>query len=399
MDFYMKSFENFEYFTPTKVIFGKNAEQEIGTLIKTFGAKKVLIHYGGGSVIKSGLLDRVCASLTEAGIAYITLGGVVPNPRLSKVYEGIDLCRREQADFILAVGGGSVIDSAKAIGYGVANDGDVWDFYEKKRTASACLPIGAILTIAAAGSEMSNSSVITNEDGWLKRGYSNNLSRCKFAIMNPELTYTLPDYQTQSGCVDIMMHTLERYLNQSGNMEMTDGISETLLRTVMKNAKILKTDPNNYEARAEVMWAGSLSHNGLTGCGTDGGDWASHQLEHELGGMFDVAHGAGLAAVWGSWARYVFHDRIDRFAKLASNVLMLTPTNDPKQSALAGIEAMEAHFRSVGMPTSIHDLGIDLSEEQILTLADKCSFGRTRTIGIVRKLDTEDIANIYRMAK
>lgn len=399
MDFYMKSFENFEYFTPTKVIFGKNAEQEIGTLIKTFGAKKVLIHYGGGSVIKSGLLDRVCASLTEAGIAYITLGGVVPNPRLSKVYEGIDLCRREQADFILAVGGGSVIDSAKAIGYGVANDGDVWDFYEKKRTASACLPIGAILTIAAAGSEMSNSSVITNEDGWLKRGYSNNLSRCKFAIMNPELTYTLPDYQTQSGCVDIMMHTLERYLNQSGNMEMTDGISETLLRTVMKNAKILKTDPNNYEARAEVMWAGSLSHNGLTGCGTDGGDWASHQLEHELGGMFDVAHGAGLAAVWGSWARYVFHDRIDRFAKLASNVLMLTPTDDPKQSALAGIEAMEAHFRSVGMPTSIHDLGIDLSEEQILTLTDKCSFGRTRTIGIVRKLDTEDIANIYRMAK
>lgn len=395
----MKSFENFEYFTPTKVIFGKNAEQEIGTLIKTFGAKKVLIHYGGGSVIKSGLLDRVCASLTEAGIAYITLGGVVPNPRLSKVYEGIDLCRREQADFILAIGGGSVIDSAKAIGYGVANDGDVWDFYEKKRTASACLPIGAILTIAAAGSEMSNSSVITNENGWLKRGYSNNLSRCKFAIMNPELTYTLPDYQTQSGCVDIMMHTLERYLNQSGNMEMTDGISEALLRTVMKNAKILKTDPNNYEARAEVMWAGSLSHNGLTGCGTDGGDWASHQLEHELGGMFDVAHGAGLAAVWGSWARYVFHDRIDRFAKLAANVLMLTPTDDPTQNALAGIEAMEAHFHSVGMPTSIHDLGIDLSEEQIMTLADKCSFGRTRTIGIVRKLDTEDIANIYRMAK
>lgn len=395
----MKSFENFEYFTPTKVIFGKNAEQEIGTLIKTFGAKKVLIHYGGGSVIKSGLLDRVCASLTEAGIAYITLGGVVPNPRLSKVYEGIDLCRREQADFILAIGGGSVIDSAKAIGYGVANDGDVWDFYEKKRTASACLPIGAILTIAAAGSEMSNSSVITNENGWLKRGYSNNLSRCKFAIMNPELTYTLPDYQTQSGCVDIMMHTLERYLNQSGNMEMTDGISEALLRTVMKNAKILKTDPNNYEARAEVMWAGSLSHNGLTGCGTDGGDWASHQLEHELGGMFDVAHGAGLAAVWGSWARYVFHDRIDRFAKLAANVLMLTPTDDPAQNALAGIKAMEAYFHSVGMPTSIHDLGIDLSEEQILTLADKCSFGRTRTIGIVRKLDTEDIANIYRMAK
>ena len=202
---------------------------------------------------------------------------------MSKVREGIELCQREGVDFILAVGGGSVIDSSKAIGYGLTNEGDVWDFYAKKRTASACLPIGTILTISAAGSEMSDSSVITNEDGWIKRGYSSNYCRCKFAILNPELTYTLPDYQTQSGCVDIMMHTMERYLNHSTNMEMTDVISEALIRTVMKNSRILKQDPTNYEARAEVMWAGSLSHNGLTGCGTDGGDWASHQLEHELG--------------------------------------------------------------------------------------------------------------------
>lgn len=244
----------------------------------------------------------------------MTLGGVVPNPRLSLVYEGIGLCRKENVDFILAVGGGSVIDSAKAIGYGMANEGDVWDFYAKKRMPQGCLPLGVVLTIAAAGSEMSNSSVITKEEGWVKRGCNSDFARPRFAVMNPELTMTLPAYQTESGCVDIMMHTMERYLNQSENMELTDGISECLIRTVMKNARILLEDPRNYEARAEVMWAGSLSHNGLTGCGTDGGDWASHQLEHELGGMYDVAHGAGLAAVWGSWARYVMNARPDRFS-------------------------------------------------------------------------------------
>ena len=351
--------QNFNYYAPTRVVFGKGTENEVGKLIKEQNCKKVLVHYGGGSVIRSGLLDRVYTSLGAEGIAYTTLGGVVPNPRLSKVREGIELCQREGVDFILAVGGGSVIDSSKAIGYGLTNEGDVWDFYAKKRTASACLPIGTILTISAAGSEMSDSSVITNEDGWIKRGYSSNYCRCKFAILNPELTYTLPDYQTQSGCVDIMMHTMERYLNHSTNMEMTDGISEALIRTVMKSSRILKQDPTNYEARAEVMWAGSLSHNGLTGCGTDGGDWASHQLEHELGGMFDVAHGAGLAAVWGSWARYVYKDRADRFAKLAENVLMVPHDDTPEKTALAGIEAMEDYYRSVDMPTSLRELGIE----------------------------------------
>lgn len=390
--------QNFNYYAPTRVVFGKGSENEVGKLIKEQNCKKVLVHYGGGSVIRSGLLDRVYTSLGAEGIAYTTLGGVVPNPRLSKVREGIELCQREGVDFILAVGGGSVIDSSKAIGYGLTNEGDVWDFYAKKRTASACLPIGTILTISAAGSEMSDSSVITNEDGWIKRGYSSNYCRCKFAILNPELTYTLPDYQTQSGCVDIMMHTMERYLNHSTNMEMTDGISEALIRTVMKSSRILKQDPTNYEARAEVMWAGSLSHNGLTGCGTDGGDWASHQLEHELGGMFDVAHGAGLAAVWGSWARYVYKDRADRFAKLAENVLMVPHDDTPEKTALAGIEAMEDYYRSVDMPTSLRELGIEPTEEQIQELADKCSFQNTRTIGKVKVLNREDIAKIYRMA-
>lgn len=391
--------QNFEYYTPTKVVFGKDTETEAGRLIKEAGCKKVLIHYGSGSVKRTGLLERVIKSLEENGISYTTLGGVVPNPRLSKVREGIELCKKEGVDFILAVGGGSVIDSSKAIGYGVTNEGDVWDFYDRKRTAQACLPIGTILTIAAAGSEMSDSSVITNEDGLIKRGYSSNYSRCKFAIMNPELTYTLPPYQTQSGCVDILMHTMERYLNRSTNMEMTDGISEALMRTVLKNSKILKDEPRNYEARAEVMWAGSLSHNGLTGCGTDGGDWASHQIEHELGGMFDVAHGAGLAAIWGSWARYVYKERPERFARFAGNVLSIPHDDDEEKMALAGIEAMENYYRSIDMPTSIKELGIELTEEQILELADKCSFHTKRTIGKVKELNREQIAEIYRMAK
>lgn len=242
-------------------------------------------------------------SLDEAGISYVTLGGVVPNPRLSKVREGIELCRKEQVDFLLAVGGGSVIDSCKAIGYGLANpDTDVWNFFLRTETPKACLPVGVILTIAASGSEMSGSCVITNEEGWLKRSSArNDLCRPRFAILNPRLTYTLPQYQTESGCVDILMHTMERYFVNIETMEITDSISESLMQTVIYNSRILMKETDNYTARAEIMWAGSLSHNGLTGCGTGGGDWACHQLEHELGGTYDVAHGAGLAALWGSW--------------------------------------------------------------------------------------------------
>ena len=391
--------ENFQYYTPTKIIFGRGAEEQTGQLAAEQGCKKVLVHYGGGSVVRSGLLERIYRSLDAAGISYVSLGGVVPNPRLSLVYEGIRLARKEQVDFILAVGGGSVIDSAKAIGYGVANEGDVWDFYEKRRTAKACLPIGVVLTIAAAGSEMSDSSVITKEEGWLKRGYSSNYARARFAVMNPELTMTLPKYQTASGCVDIMMHTMERYFNRSENMEMTDGISEHLLRMVMKNAKILMNEPDNYQARAEVMWAGSLSHNGLTGCGTGGGDWASHQLEHELGGMFDVAHGAGLAAVWGSWARYVMDAAPERFAKFAVNVMGVEPEAEKLKTAQKGIEAMEDFYRALDMPVCIGDMGIELTEEQMRELTEKCSHFGKRTIGCIKKLDQEDMYQIYKEAR
>ena len=390
--------ENFVYYTPTKVVFGKGTERQAGELVKEQGCRKVLVHYGSGSVVRSGLLDRIYGSLTEAGVNYVSLGGVVPNPRLSLVREGIELCRKEGVDFILAVGGGSVIDSAKAIGYGVADGGDVWEFYEKKRKAAACLPIGAVVTIAAAGSEMSDSSVITNEEGWLKRGYSSDLGRPKFAVMNPELTMTLPRYQTASGCTDIMMHTMERYFCNCTTMELTDGFCEHLLRTVMKNAKILMNEPDNYEARAEVMWAGSLSHNGLMECGGPHGDWASHQLEHELGGMFDVAHGAGLAAVWGSWARYVMDADPARFARYAVNVMGVEPENSDTKTALRGIEATEDFFRSIGMPVCIKDLDIDPTDEQVHELAEKCSHFRKRTIGCMKKLDVDDMYRIYRNA-
>lgn len=391
--------ENFVYYTPTEVVFGKGTESQTGSLIRKYGGSKVLIHYGGGSAKRSGLLDRICESLDGEGISYVLLGGVVPNPRMSLAYEGIELCKKEKIDFILAVGGGSVIDSAKCIGYGVANEGEVWDFYEKKREIQACLPIGAVLTISAAGSEMSNSSVMTKEDGWLKRGSKSDLGRPRFAVMNPELTMTLPKYQTASGCVDIMMHTMERYFNQSDNMELTDGFCEHLIRTVMRNAQILMKEPENYEARAEVMWAGSLSHNGLMGCGTDGGDWACHQIEHELGGMFDVAHGAGLAAVWGTWARYVMDARPERFADFAVKVMGVDPAETQEETARRGIEAMEEFYRSIDMPVCIRDLGIDPTDEQLREMAEKCSHFRKRTIGCVKKLDVEDMYEIYYHAK
>lgn len=389
----------FEYFAPTKVVFGKETELEVGRLVKEQGSTKVLVHFGGESARKSGLLDRIGQSLSEAGIGYVMLGGVKPNPRLSLAREGIELGRKEGVDFLLAVGGGSVIDSTKCIGYGLANEGDVWDFYDRKRAAKGCMPIGAVLTIAAAGSEMSRSCVMTNEDGWLKRGYSTDYARCRFAVMNPELTYTLPAYQTASGCVDILMHTMERYFHTGEDTMLVDGMAEALLKTVMYNARILMKEPENYDARAQVMWAGSLSHNGLLSCGM-AEDWASHQLEHELSGMFDVAHGAGLAAVWGSWARYVYQDKPVRFAQYAERVLGISMDYDhPERTALAGIEATEQFFRELGMPVRIHELGIDLTEEQIQELAEKCSFFGKRTVGGFRVLQKEDMANIYRMAK
>ena len=390
---------NFNYYAPTKVVFGKGAEQKVGNLIKEQNCKKVLIHYGSGSARRSGLLDRIEAIFDKEGITYVELGGVVPNPRLSLVYEGIALCKKENVDFILAVGGGSVIDSAKAIGYGVANEGDVWDFFDFKRKPTACLPIGVVLTIAAAGSEMSGSCVITKEDGGMKRGCTTDYSRLKFAVLDPELTMTLPPYQTACGCTDILMHTLERYFTNGGNMEITDSIAEGLMRTVIENARILINDPKNYDARAEVMWAGSLSHNGLTGCGAVvGGDFASHALEHEIGGLFDVAHGAGLAAIWGSWARYVYKDCLPRFEKFAMNVMRVDPEGTADDVALRGIEAIEDFFRELKMPTSIHELGIDPTDEELKLMAHKCSIGCKGSKGSAKVLHEEDMYKIYKAA-
>ena len=390
----------FTYYTPTKVVFGKETEQQTGELVKAAGAEKVLIHYGSGSVIRSGLLDRVKETLCKEEIEYVELGGVVPNPRLSLVYEGIELAKREGVDFILAVGGGSVIDSAKAIGYGVANEGDVWDFYDRKRTADACVPIGVILTIAATGSEMSDSSVITKEEGWVKRGYNSDLCRPVFAIMNPELTMTLPDYQTACGCADILMHTMERYFTNGDQMEITDSMAEALLRTVMKNALILVNEPDNYDARAEIMWAGSLSHNGLTGCGSTDKDFATHGLEHEIGGMFDVAHGAGLTAIWGSWARYVYRDCLHRFSRFAVNVMQIDPKDKKEEMvALEGIEAMEEFFRKINLPVTMKELGIELTDEQIEELARKCSVACGGKKGSAKVLKESDMKIIYEMAR
>ena len=392
--------ENFEFYTPTKVVFGKNTVEQVGSLVAAQGCKKVLVHFGGKSAKASGLLDRVYASLDAAGIAYVSLGGVKPNPRLSLVREGIALCKAEGVDFLLAVGGGSVIDSAKAIGYGITNDNDVWDFYNMMAVPKACAPIGAVLTIAAAGSEMSNSSVITNDfDGDRKRACGNDLSRPRFAVMAPELTFTLPDYQTASGCADLLMHTMERYFTHIKDNDVTDELAEGLMRAVIKNALILREDPKNYNARAQVMWASSLSHNNLTGCGIIArGDWATHQLEHELGGMFDVAHGAGLAAMWGSWARYVMAEGVERFALFAHKVMGVTPTGDDAADAMAGVEAFEGLMRKLGMPTNLRELGVTPSEEQIKDLTYKCTFEGRRTIGQFKVLQAADIEAIYRMA-
>lgn len=390
---------NFEYYAPTRVVFGRGVEEKTGKLLRELGVSRVLIHYGGGSAVKSGLLDRVTACLDQAGIAHTSLGGVVPNPRLSKVREGAKLAREFGAELILAVGGGSVIDSSKAIGYAVAEpEHDVWEIYARQRVPKACLPVACVLTIAAAGSEMSNSSVITNEDTGEKRGYRNNLCRLKLAIMNPELTTSLPPYQTAAGCTDILMHTLERYFTQGGNMELTDQIAEGLMRTVMKNALTLRDDPSNYDARAEVMWASSLSHNDLTGLGADGMDFVSHGMEHELGGMFDVTHGAGLSAVWPAWARYVYKNCLPRFVKFAVNVMDIQPQVSDEATALAGIAALEDFFRSIHMPVTLRELGVEPTEEQILAMAASCARGAGGKKGTAKLLYEADMAEIYRRA-
>lgn len=392
--------KDFNYYAPTEVVFGENSEEQVAALVKKYGGTKVLVHYGGKSAERSGLLDKICGLLTDGGIAFKKLGGVVPNPRLSLVHEGIKLCREEGIDFILAVGGGSVIDSSKAIAYGVPYEGEVWDFYLGKDKATKMLPVACVLTIPAAGSEMSEASVITNEDGDVKLGYSNNLSRPKFAIMNPKRTFTLPPYQTAAGVTDMMMHTMERYFTKDDDMDLTTDIAEAMLRSMKDAIFAVLKNPEDYRYRAQIMWGGSLMHNGLTGCGvTD--DWATHQLEHELSGMFDVTHGAGLAAIWPSWARYVMHENLSRFVRFAVNVMDVpNDFTDPEGTALKGIEAMERFYHAIGMPINIKELiGKDITDEEIKEMTRKCSRNYQHTCGQLKVLKAEDMENIYKMAR
>lgn len=390
---------NFEFYNPTKVIFGKGAEALAGKEIKEMGGHKVLVHFGGNFLQENGTLDRVHQGLREAGLEYVDLGGVVPNPRLGLVKEGIRLCKEEGVDFLLPIGGGSAIDSAKGIGYGLVNDFPLEDLLLGKVTTNKIAPIGCISTIAATGSETSNSMVITIEDGMLKRSYNHDCARPKFAIMNPELTYTLPVYQTASGASDIMMHTMERYFTNTPDVDLIDRMAEGLLVSVREAAQVAVKEPDNYEARATLMWAGSLSHNGLTGTGRVS-DFASHKIEHELGGMFDVAHGAGLCAVWGSWARYVYKTNPARFAQFAVRVFNVAENfYDVDATALKGIEAWENWCRSIGMPTNLRELGVTPTDAQIEEMAEKCVSTGGGHVGFFQTLYKEDVVKIFEMAK
>jgi hypothetical protein len=392
--------KDFNFYTPTRVVFGKSSEEKIAELVMAYQPQKVLIHYGGGSAERSGLLDVVRNQLRQAGLDFVELGGVVPNPLLSKVQEGIALCKKENVDFILAVGGGSVIDSAKAIGYGVKYDGDVWDFWAGKSAPKECMPIGVVLTIPAAGSEMSSSCVITKDEGLIKRGINSDLCRCKFVVMNPERTYTLPPYQTAAGATDIMMHTMERYFSKYEDMTLTDAIAEALLRTVKDAALVVMEHPEDYRNRAQIMWAGSLAHNDLTECGTEK-DFATHRLEHELSALFGVTHGAGLAAIWPSWARYVKDKHLSRFVQFAVNVMGIeNDFSHPDETAEKGIRAIEEFYRKIGMPTNIRELlGREITADEIEEMVNKCSRGGAITLGAMEVLDTQAMRTIYEMAK
>ena len=393
--------KDFNYYAPTEVVFGKQSEEQVAALVKKYGGTKVLVHYGGKSAVRFGLLDKICGLLCDGGIEFVTLGGVVPNPRLSLAKKGIELCRQEGVDFILAVGGGSVIDSAKCIAYGVCMAEDVWDLYLGKADApKTMLPVASVLTIPAAGSEMSEASVITNEDGDVKLGYSNDMSRPKFAIMNPCRTFTLPPYQTAAGVTDMLMHIFERYFTKDDDMDLTTDLAEATMRRIKTAVFDVLKNPEDYRQRAQIMWGGSVAHWGLLGKGVQE-DWATHQLEHELSGMFDVTHGAGLAAIWPSWARYTMHENLRRFVRFAVNVMDVpNDFTDPEGTALKGIEAVERFYHAIGMPINIKELiGRDITDDEIKEMTRKCSRDYTATCGGLKVLNAEDMETIYQMAR
>ncbi|KKI94079.1 butanol dehydrogenase [Bacillus sp. SA1-12] len=386
--------QDFVFHNSTKIIFGKDKEQLVGQEAAVFG-KKILLHYGGGSIKTSGLYDRVISSLREQQIEIFELGGVKPNPRVSLVREGISLCKEHHIDLILAVGGGSVIDSAKAIAAGVYYDGDVWDFFDGKSNVKNCLPLGVVLTIPAAGSESSSGTVITNEDGWYKRATGHITMRPQFAILNPELTYTLPSYQTACGITDMMAHILERYFTNEQHVDLTDRLCEATLKTIISNAHTVIKDPTNYAARAEIMWSGTIAHNDLLGTGRIG-DWASHDIEHELSGIYDIAHGAGLAIIFPAWMKYVYKHNLNRFVQFANRVWDVEiDLNDLEKTALAGIYKTEHFFQTIGMPVRLHEVNIDT--EHFEEMAKKGT--ENGPLGNFLKLHQEDIVKIYYQAK
>ena len=387
---------NFEFYSPTCFVFGKDTENQAGSLVRRFGGTRVLIHYGGGSALRSGLIGRVKASLEKENIPYVLLGGVKPNPRSGLVYEGIELCRREKTDFMLAVGGGSAIDSAKAIAAGVVYDGDFWDFYSGRRIEKA-LPVGTVLTIAAAGSEGSADSVITREEGMFKRGASGDAIRPRFSILNPALTQTLPPYQTAAGITDIMAHLYERYLTNTKEVEVTDRLIEALLLTMIHEGPRVIADPDNYEARANIMWAGMMAHNNSCGVGRSQ-DWNSHNIEHELSALYDCAHGAGLAVTLPAVFKYVMRHDVMRFAQAAVRVWgCQMDFARPEATALEGIERMRSFFISIGMPSNFAELGAKEEDIPALVKALCWGDGRQGSISGFVTLNEEDCANIYRM--
>ncbi len=386
---------DFTFHNPTRFFFGRDTQQKAGELCRAYGSK-VLLHYGGGSVIKSGLLDEVKASLAQAGVQALELGGVKPNPRDTLIYKGIELCRSQNVDIILAVGGGSAIDSAKAIAIGVPYHGDFWDFYTGKASPAAALPLGVILTLPAAGSEASNSSVVTKEDGLFKRFCDSDLLRPAFAIMNPEITFTLPPYQTACGVVDMMAHVMERYFTNTPEVDLSDRMCEGVLRSVMKYARIVMKDPKDYDARANIMWAGTVAHNDILGVGRQQ-DWSTHMMEHELSALYDVAHGAGLAVMFPAFLKYQLPFRVTRIAQFAVRVFGVSMDFEkPERTAWEGIRLLEAFYHEIGMPIRFAELGA--KEEDIEFMAAKCLLNNGDKLGSFHPLSRKEIAAVYRLA-
>ena len=387
--------DSFNFYSPTEFVFGQNTETKVGELVRKYGGSRVLVHYGSGSAVRSGLLGRVTDSLKQAGLTVFELGGVKPNPRDTKIRDGIALCKQEKIDFILSVGGGSCIDSSKAIALGTLYDGDFWDFYGTGKCVERALPIGTVLTIAAAGSEGSGASVVTKEEGMEKRDVGSDLLRPRFSVLNPELMFTLPAYQTACGATDIMAHVFERYFTTTKEVEVTDRLCEALLLTMIKETPRVIADPKNYEARANIMWAGTVAHNDIVGCGR-AQDWNSHALEHELSGLYDVAHGAGLAVVMPAWMEYVLDTDVMRFAQVATRVWgCQMDFQNPRKTALEGIKAFRTFLHSIGMPINFAELGA--KEEDIPTLVQKLGIGNGVRGGF-RQLNAQDVANIYKIA-